>query len=372
MVENKNVDTQWSGENWKLYQADCCDATKGLPDDSVDFCIHSPPFSSLYIYSQSTNDLGNATSDDEFFDHYCYLIPELLRVTVPGRLCVVHCKDLPKYRNRDGAAGLTDFPGMIIRAFEECGWTYHSRCTIWKCPVIEMQRTKNHGLLHKQLCKDSSASRQGMADYLLVFRKWGGWDGAEPPKSVRAESQSLLDDGLRFDSYVGSLPPGSNLRYGFTEMTGLTCEVLTDKSGKIFQRRQMSIQVWQRYASPVWFDINQTRVLNYRQARSESDEKHICPLQLDVIDRAIHLWTNPNDIVLSPFAGIGSEGYGALSLGRKFIGIELKDSYCKQAVKNLKQAEQDFNQREMPLLFQDKESENVETSDSEEAEKSLF
>lgn len=298
-----------NSEAWTIYNGDCVQACNLLDDSSIDFCIHSPPFANLYIYSDSMADMGNCANYGEFFEQYKYLIKELRRITVNGRLCAVHCKDLPAYKGRDGAAGLVDFPGEIIRAFSECGWQYHSRVTIWKDPVTEMQRTKNHGLLHKQLCKDSSASRQGMADYLIVFRKW---DGEEFPKPVHGPSKDV-----RFDNYIGEEGP-----------EGVRSE------------RDMSIQVWQRYASPVWFDIRQQRVLQgSKNATSEDDEKHICPLQLDVIERSIHLWTNKGDVVFSPFAGIGSEGYCAVAMNRRFVGVELKESYWKQAVANLQKAE---------------------------------
>jgi hypothetical protein len=257
--------------------------------------------------------MGNSNDHAEFFVHFRYLISELFRATVNGRLCAVHCKELPAYKGRDGAAGLIDFPGMIIRAFEDEGWQFHSRVTIWKDPVTEMQRTKNHGLLHKQLCKDSSASRQGMADYLIVFRKWDGDDFARPVHGPSPE--------VRFDTssgYVGEQGP-ENVR----------------------SERDHSIQVWQRYASPVWFDIRQQNVLRRDGARDDEDEKHICPLQLDVIERAVHLWTNRGDIVFSPFAGIGSEGFVSVKMGRRFVGAELKRSYFDQAVKNLSRAKQE-------------------------------
>jgi hypothetical protein len=261
--------------------------------------------------------MGNSADDIEFFEHYKFLIKELHRVTQPGRLSAVHCKDLPLYHNRDGAAGLKDFPGMIIRAHEECGWTYHSRVTIWKDPVIEMQRTKNHGLLHKNFSVRSEVTRQGMADYVIVFRKWDGIEGTESIEPVKQNRKP--------GDYIGEAPPVS-----------------------FDSDRDYSIQVWQRYASPVWFDINQTNVLNKAQARENSDEKHICPLQLDVIARCVDLWTNKGDLVLSPFAGIGSEGYESIRLGRRFIGIELKESYFTVAVKNLKEAEE---KKSIPTLF---------------------
>lgn len=296
--------------SFKLWHGDCVQvAEKHIEDGTVDFSVFSPPFSNLYIYSDSVADMGNSANDEEFFGQMAFLIRELKRITVNGRLCAVHCKDLPSYKGRDGAAGLIDFPGKLIKAFEDGGWQYHSRVTIWKDPVIEMQRTKNHGLLHKQLCKDSSASRQGMADFLLTFRKW---DGDEFPKPVCGPSPEVRFDG----QYMGTEGP-KNAR---TE-------------------RDYSIQVWQRYASPVWFDIDQTDVLQgYKYASSEADERHICPLQLGVIRRAIDLWTNPGDLVFSPFTGIGSEGYVAIEMGRRFVGVELKRSYWEQARSNLSAA----------------------------------
>lgn len=299
------------GTRWTLYEGDCVATAKGLADNSVHLSVYSPPFENLYVYSDSMADMGNSRDSDEFFAHYTYLIRELYRVTIPGRLSVVHCKDLPAYMGRDGAAGLKDFPGKIVAAHEACGWQYHSRVTIWKDPVIEMQRTKNHGLLHKSLCDDSCNSRQGMADYLVVFRKWDG-KGDGFPEPVVGESPRVR---FKRGEYVGEAPPA------------------WDNSDRL-----NSINVWQRYASPVWFDIRQTNVLQYREARGEDDTKHICPLQLDVIERSIHLWSNPGDLVLSPFTGIGSEGYCAVKMGRRFVGSELKPEYCEVARKNLARA----------------------------------
>lgn len=292
-----HVLNQAIGENWALYNGDCIEVSKGLPDNSIHFSIFSPPFSNLYIYSDSERDCGNAADDDEFFHHFDFLIPELLRVTKPGRLCAVHCKQLVSYKGRDGAAGLRDFRGEIIRHFITQGWTYHSEVCIWKDPVIEMQRTKAHGLLYKQLRADSTFSRQGLPEYLLLFRKW--------PQNEAEEAQ-------------------------ITPVTHTT--------------ENFPLDTWQRYASPVWFDIRQTNVLNIEQARESQDEKHICPLQLDVIDRALELWTNPRERVFDPFSGIGSTGYKAIEKNRKFVGIELKESYYKIALKHLKKSEQSSSQ----------------------------
>jgi DNA modification methylase len=233
----------------------------------------------------------------------------------------VHCKDLPAYINRDDYAGLVDFPGEIIKAFQLEGWRYHSRVTIWKDPVIEMQRTKNHGLLHRNFTREANACRQGMADYLIVFRKWP------------LEGQTQVTQQREPGDYIGEKPPTEQEIEGW---------------GRRDPQSNYSIAVWQRYASPVWFDVDQTKVLNYRVARDSQDEKHICPLQLDVIARSIDLWTNPGDVVFSPFAGIGSEGYEALRLGRKFIGVELKRSYYDYAIQYLREM---AAQKAQPTLF---------------------
>jgi DNA modification methylase len=345
-----NCIQQESGENWNLIHGDCCEVITGIPENSIDFCIHSPPFASLYVYSDSESDMGNCLTTDEFIEHYKFLIRELLRVTVSGRLCAVHCMDLPLFKWRDGFTGRDDFPGAIIHSFVEAGWTYHSRVTIWKDPVLEQQRTKAHGLLHKTLKKDSSAVRQGGADYLLVFRKNTELGSTKPVSRPR---------GL--DRYVGQSNP---LNADYHPAPGASTGGLGDPS----------IEVWRRYAEntwwdlngcdsqflraaqdllkagwsrqeidsifgtsetdAVWMDINQTDTLNYRTARDGNDERHICPLQMGLIERAIHLWTNPGDVVLTPFAGIGSEVVGAIRQGRKGIGIELKESYFKTACTN--------------------------------------
>ncbi len=273
---------QTIAEDFALYNADCVDVVRGLEDDSVHFTIFSPPFASLYTYSNSDRDMGNVKDGAEFARHFAFLVPELLRVTKPGRLLSFHCMNLPTSKARDGVIGLTDFRGELIRAFSAEGWIYHSEVCIWKDPVTAMQRTKALGLLHKQLKKDSCMSRQGIADYLVTMRKPG-------------------DNPERVEHTNDSFP----------------------------------VEKWQNYASPVWMDIDPQNTLTYREARENDDERHICPLQLDVIGRALELWTNPGDTVLSPFAGIGSEGYVALQKGRRFVGAELKESYYRQAVKNL-------------------------------------
>lgn len=273
------------GTNWQAINGDCVDVISQLPDDSIGFSVYSPPFGSLFVYSTSAADMGNST-DDEFADHYGYLVKEKFRVTKPGRLTAVHCSDLPMTKWKDGAVGIKDFSGDIIRLHEEAGWIMHGRRTIWKCPVVEMTRTKHVGLLYKQLQKDSSKSRGGMPDYLITFIK-----------------------------------PGEN-----TSPISHTPE-------------DFPLEQWQEWASPVWMSVNQSNVLNVKMARENSDERHLCPLQLDVIERALVMWSNPGDVVLSPFMGIGSEGVMSLKHGRKFFGIELKESYWKQACKYLKAEE---------------------------------
>lgn len=285
MEKTEYTHTIQSGDGWTLHHGDCVDVVGGMRDDSIDYTIFSSPFASLYTYSNSDRDMGNCKDDAEFMRHFQFLVGELLRVTKPGRLLSFHCTNIPAMKSRDGYIGIKDFRGELIRAFVEHGWIYHSEVCIWKDPVTAMQRTKALGLLHKQIKKDSAMSRQGIADYLVTMRKPG--DNPEPITH-------------------------------------------TDES--------FPVGLWQRYASPVWMDINATRTLQYINARDDDDERHICPLQLDVIERAIELWTNPGDLVLSPFAGIGSEGHAALTMGRRFVGSELKPSYFNVAAKNLDSA----------------------------------
>lgn len=332
-----------TGEDWTLYLGDCVTRIKEIQDSSVDFSIYSPPFSTLYIYSDLPQDMGNSEDDEQFFEHYKHLLPELLRITKPGRLCAVHCKDLPLYKNRDGAAGLRDFPGQLIKAHEEAGWTFHSRVTIWKDPVIEMQRTKNHGLLWKNFSSRAEACRQGMADYLIVFRKW---TEDQPDKQVQHDLIAPSNNG-KGHKYIGTNPPTS-----------------------FDSDRDYSIQVWQKYASPVWMDIDQTNVLNFKIARDNEDEKHICPLQLDVIARSVDIWSNKGDVVFSPFAGVGSEGYESLKMDRKFIGIELKQSYFNFAVKHLQIAERMKDQLSLFELPVEHELQLVEAEYDPDAEES--
>ena len=290
-----------TGRDWDLYMGDCIESIGKLDDDSIHYSIFSPPFASLYTYSNSERDMGNSKNDQEFFDHFVYLAKELHRVLMPGRLISFHCMNLPSSKERDGFIGVKDFRGDMLRIFQAAGFVFHSEVCIWKDPVTAMQRTKAIGLLHKQVRKDSALSRQGIPDYLVTVRKLG--DNPEPCAGP------------------------------FTDFAG---ENAPRKSGDEIKD---SINIWQRYASPVWMDINPSDTLQYRSARANEDERHICPLQLDVIRRGMQLWSNPGDVVLSPFAGIGSEGYVALEQGRKFVGFELKPSYFNCAVKNLQVAE---------------------------------
>lgn len=285
LTKNTEV-SKVSGRDWTMNHGDCVRVAKTIPDESVDFTVFSPPFADLFTYSDDLQDMGNCRDVTEFTKHFEFLIAEIARVMVPGRECAVHCVDLLSTKWKHGKIEFQDFSGEIIRAFWRHGFLFHSRICIWKSPVTEMQRTKAHGLLYKTLKADSCDSRVGCADYLLIFRK-----------------------------------PGENPRPVF-------------KCPETFP-----VSLWQEYASPVWMTVNQGRVLNGEVAREHEDERHICPLQLDVIDRAVTLWSNPGDLVYSPFAGIGSEGYSALKLGRKFIGSELKKSYFEQACVNLKNTE---------------------------------
>ena len=280
-----NVLNQDITEKFSLYNGDSVEVLKGIPDDSIHYSIFSPPFASLYTYSNSDRDMGNSKTDSEFYEHFSYLVKELYRVTMPGRLLSFHCMNLPTSKQRDGVIGIKDFRGIIIKAFCDAGWIYHSEVCIWKNPVTAMQRTKALGLLWKQLKKDSAMSRQGIPDFVVTMRKPG-----ENPERVTHTDESF------------------------------------------------PVAVWQRYASPVWMDINQSDTLQRQSAREEKDERHICPLQLEVIKRCIELWTNPDDIVLDPFAGIGSTPYMAIRMGRRGMGVELKESYYKQAVANCHEA----------------------------------
>jgi DNA modification methylase len=273
---------QKQGDNWIVYHGDTAEVINGIPSNSIDFSVFSPPFASLYTYSNSERDMGNCRNHKEFWDHFAFLCPELYRILTGGRLVSIHCMNLPKSKERDGVIGLYDFRGDVIRSMESAGFVYHSEVVIWKDPVTAMQRTKAIGLLYKQLRKDSAMSRQGIPDYVVTFRK-----------------------------------PDNNLKP-------------VTKTHESFP-----VDRWQHYASPVWMDIDPGDTLTRTEVRENDDERHICALQLQVIRRCIELWTNPGDVVFSPFAGIGSEGVCALEMRRKFVGVELKQSYFDQAVLNV-------------------------------------
>lgn len=279
----------YQGDRFLAVNADCVEFAASLPDASVGFSVYSPPFAHLFVYSDSERDMGNVKDEAEFKTLYAHLVREKFRITKPGRLTAVHCSDIQRTKAAHGACSIYDFPSDIREVHEQAGWTFHSRITVWKDPVVEMQRTKALGLLYKQIQTDATRSRQGMADYVMVFRK-------------------TPDD-----------------------------EKSADRVGH--DAKMFPVSQWQQWASPVWMDINQTNVLNVKVAREAADERHLCPLQLDLIERAIRLWSNPGDTVFSPFMGIGSEGWMALRAERRFVGSELKPAYYRQAVKNLMEAE---------------------------------
>lgn len=316
----------YEGLNWAIYNADTIEVLAGLPEGMIDLAIFSPPFSDLFVYSDSERDMGNCGSHDEFMAHYAYFAHNLYRAMKPGRMTCVHCTDLPTRKGRDGFIGLHDFSGDLIKAHQEAGFVYHARATIWKDPVVEMQRTKALGLLYKQLKKDSAMSRVGMPDYMLFFRK------DEPnPEPIRH-----FDPTDRL--------PADEVEYARAQLAKIlgrepTDVEVADHWEEIAEQQTLPVNLWQELASPVWMTVNQTRVLNGRQARGEKDEKHICPLQLDVIDRCLTLYSNPGDLVLDPFNGIGSTGYQAVKMGRRYIGTELKPEYAAQAARFMTEAE---------------------------------
>ncbi len=283
IINNKEIKTN----NYHLFNGDCVEESKKINTNEADLVVFSPPFAELYVYSDKPEDMGNVKNYKEFENHFKYLIPEIKRVLKPGRICAIHCMDLPIQKGKEGYIGLRDFSGMLIDWFTNEGFIYHAKTTIWKNPVTEMQRTKALGLLHKTIKKDSVMSRVGIPDYVLFFRNEG--DNLIPIQH-QDESESLPN--------------------------------------------YLPVDLWQKYASPVWNDVDYSRTLQYRSGRDGNDEKHICPLQLDTIERIIHLYSNENEVVFSPFGGIGSEGFQAITMNRKSISIELKESYFKLNAKN--------------------------------------
>ena len=298
-----NVLNQMIGERFALYNGDCVEVLKGIPDNSIHYSVTSIPFASLYTYSNSERDMGNCRTYGEFEEQYQYLAREWYRVMMPGRLISIHCMNLPLSKERDGYIGIRDFRGDVIRWMQSAGFIYHSEVCIWKNPVTAMQRTKALGLLHKQIKKDSAMSRMGIPDYVVTFRKPG-----ENPERIEH----------------------------------------TNESYPVNHWQQVASPIWDEYATPVWWDINQSDTLNRNGAKEEQDEKHICPLQLPVIERCVELWSNPNDIVLDPFDGIGSVGYQAVKMGRRHIGIELKGIYYDIAADNLVLAEEEWKASQNP------------------------
>ena len=294
---------KYIGNGCALYNGDSVELIKAFPDESMHFEVYSPPFSSLYTYSNSDRDLGNSKTDEQFFEHFHFLTTELFRILKPGRIMAVHCMNLPTSKERDGFIGIKDFRGELIREFQSVGFIYHAEVCIWKNPVTAMQRTKSLGLLHKQIKKDSCMSRMGIPDYVVIMRKPG-----DNPERVAHTN----------DTYPVS------------------------------EWQNVASPIWEYDHSPVWWDINQSDTLNVRMARDGRDERHICPLQLPVIERLLKLYTNPNDIVFTPFLGIGSEVYQAILMGRRGVGIELKKSYFDCAVENVKNAIIESSQ---PTLF---------------------
>jgi DNA modification methylase len=328
-----NVINQVITDTYSLYHGDCVEVIKGIPSNSIHYIIFSPPFRNLYVYSNSDRDMGNSKNDEEFDRHFSYLVPELYRILLPGRLLSFHCMDMPAMKERDGYIGLKDFPGDLLRMFQKEGFIYHSKVTIWKDPLTEATRTKALGLMHKQLVKDSAMCRQGLPDYLITVRKPGDnpepiahpdgltcFAGEDEPRAPKREAKLRSKDGLTRDHHS---------------------QIQTEDPA-------YSHQVWRRYASPVWMDINQSNTLQRESARENNDERHIAPLQLDVIERALTLWTNPGDIVLTPYGGIMSEAYKAVEMGRKAVAIELKESYFNAGANNMRLA---VNTSEQQSLF---------------------
>ena len=293
---------QVKGNGYQLINGDTCEIIREIPDESVHCEIFSPPFSSLYTYSNSDRDLGNSKDDEQFFTHFRFITTELFRILKPGRIMAVHCMNIPTSKEKDGYIGLKDFRGGLIKEFQDVGFIYHGEVTIWKDPVTQMQRTKALGLLHKQIKKDSCRSRMGLPDYIVIMRKPG-----ENPEPVTH----------------------------------------TNETYPVSEWQQVASPIWDYEFSPIWWDINQSDTLNVQAARDGRDERHICPLQLPVIERLVNLYTNPNDVVFTPFMGIGSEVYQSVKMGRRGIGIELKESYFKAAVDNMQMLDNEKNQMDI-------------------------
>ena len=314
---------EYSGEGWLIHNSDCIEGMHSMPDNSVDCAIFSPPFGDLFVYSDSERDLGNAGEGAAFMNQYQFFAEALTRVLRPGRIACVHCTDLPMRKGKHGAIGLQDFSGDLIKAHTDAGLVYHGRATIWKDPVVEMQRTKALGLLYKTIRKDSVMNRVGMPDYMLFFRKDA--PNEKPVSHVSPENEEGAFDlakqwlqDLRRDGLCKDVPDDKVLR-----------QLIKDANFDVWE--------WQKVASPVWMDVNQGKVL--RRAKGVNDEKHVCPLQLDVIARCLRLYTRPGDVVMDPFNGIGSTGYEAVKMMRRYVGFELKSEYAEQANAHLLDAQ---------------------------------
>lgn len=308
---------QYNSNNFNIYNADCVEFAAQMPDNSIDLSVYSPPYSSLYIYSESERDMGNVSNHAEFQKLYSYLCKELFRATKAGRLCAIHVKDLVYYSNSSdkGDRGIYPFSDDCIRTHIEAGWSFHSRITIWRCPVREMTKSKPDGLLYKNFRKDAARIRTGMPEYILLFRKWD---------NEAQQANPVLHDYIDWKSWAGE--GAQFVKTGY------------NANGKIEKEYYEALDIWQQWASPVWMDTQATNVI-HSKIKGEDAEKHLCPMPLDLTDRVVRMWSNEGELVFSPFMGIGSEGYSALKCGRKFIGTELKPEYYNQAVKNLLEAE---------------------------------
>ena len=317
---------EYQGAGWVLHNSDCIEGMAAMPENSVDCSVFSPPFGDLFVYSDSERDLGNAGTGQAFINQYKFFAEQLTRVMKPGRIVCVHCTDLPMRKGRDGAIGLQDFSGDLIKAHTDAGLIYHGRTTIWKDPVVEMQRTKALGLLYKQIRKDSTMNRVGMPDYMLFFRK----DGDNPDRIEHAAigSRDALPIARKWLEHM--------------RREGLCAGVPDDALlAELIKHAEFDVYEWQKLASPVWMNIDQGKVLNgWRKAKGLDDERHVCPLQLDTILNCLRLYSKPGDVVMDPFNGIGSTGFVTLQSFRKYVGFELKKEYADQAGFNLQQAEQ--------------------------------
>jgi len=317
---------EYHGDGWAIHNSDCIEGMYAMPENSIDLAIFSPPFGDLFVYSDSERDLGNAGTGQTFINQYKFFADALTRVMKPGRIICVHCTDLPMRKGRDGAIGLQDFSGDLIKAHTDAGMIYHGRATIWKDPVTEMHRTKALGLLYKQIRKDSAMNRVGMPDYMLFFRK----DGDNPDRIEHAapgDIDAALPiarkwlEHMRREGLCGNIPDDAVL-------------------AELVKHAEFDVYEWQKLASPVWMNIDQGKVLNgYRKAKGEADERHVCPLQLDTIEKCLRLYSKPGDVVMDPFNGIGSTGFQAVKMMRRYLGFELKFEYAEQANENLRDAE---------------------------------